>query len=328
MDLSWGRRKFIVSIVAKPPPDYVYFASKDNQEYIWQGQAAKPFLHDFDVPDGIVFGFFYPSMYEPVLEGPVLHLLNKCFHGRGLRRNKCSHFGSFFIIGTRHSKQCNQTMGQTNPLLHDYSDAAHTNLSLLPLVKSTLNLLSYQVQRLRMSCGESLTAVYAKALSDLPEDKRYNINKTWSIITRDFSNCSHTDNDFVRGYYTDVEHFVKNSTHPRLIEYFDRFRVVFPTLLKKNLFPCPTTCCWVNMNRVPEWTHIQYFLVVEILLAYDLSSDIFQNKETQLAATFYGGLLNHLTSRPIWISKDQNIITSVCPSEGGGLFAWGEYSTT
>jgi hypothetical protein len=190
-------------------------------------------------------------MYEPVLEGPVLHLLTKCFYGCGLRRNKCSPFGSFFIIGTRHSKQCNNTKGQTNPLLHDYSDAANTNLALLPLVKSTFNLLSCQVQRLRMSCGESLTAMYKQALSHNPEEDKFNMNKTWSILSRDFSNCSHTDNDFVRGYYTDVEQFVKNSTHPRLIKYFERFSLVFPTLLKNEVFPCPTTCCWVNMNDSP-----------------------------------------------------------------------------
>jgi hypothetical protein len=65
--------------------------------------------------------------------------------------------------------------------------------------------------------------------------------------------------------------------------------------------------------------------MLDILLAYDLSSDIFQNKDTQLASTFYGGLLHHLTSRPIWISNDQKTITTVCPSEGGGLFAWGDY---
>jgi len=61
------------------------------------------------------------------------------------------------------------------------------------------------------------------------------------------------------------------------------------------------------------------------LLAYYLSSDIFQNKDTQLASTFYGGLLHHLTSRPIWISNDNKKITTVCPGEGGGLFAWGDY---
>ena len=135
-------------------------------------------------------------MDEPVLNDPVLYLLTKCFHGRRLRRHQCIHFGSFFIIGTRQSKQCNKTMGQTDPLLHEYSDAAHSNLSLLPLVKSSINHLSYQTQRLRLTCGESLSVVFEKALEKYPEENRCNHKKKWSILTRDFSNCSHKDNDF------------------------------------------------------------------------------------------------------------------------------------
>ena len=61
-------------------------------------------------------------------------------------------------------------MGQTDSQLYDYSDATNTNLSLLPLVKSTINLLSYQAQRMRMSCGEIMTTVIEKALQNYPEE--------------------------------------------------------------------------------------------------------------------------------------------------------------
>ena len=125
----------------------------------------------------------YTSIYERVVNGPVLHLLKMCLHGHGLVRSKCKHIGLFFIVGTRHSKQSKKTMGQTDPQLHDYSDATNANLSLLPLVKSTINLLSYQAQRMRMSCGEITTAVIEKALQNYPEDFHLDLNKKWSIIT-------------------------------------------------------------------------------------------------------------------------------------------------
>ena len=68
-------------------------------------------------------------------------------------------------------------MGQTDPQLHDYSDATNENLSLLPLVKSTINLLSYQVQCMCISCGEIMTAVMEKALQNYPEDIHLDLNK-------------------------------------------------------------------------------------------------------------------------------------------------------
>ena len=65
---------------------------------------------------------------------------------------------------------------------------------------------------------------------------------------------------------------------------------------------------------------------LEILLAYDLSSDIFQGQCTQLVATFYDGLLHHLTSCSLWVSMDEKMATKLCPAGGVGLFVWGEYT--
>ena len=67
--------------------------------------------------------------------------------------------------------------------------------------------------------------------------------------------------------------------------------------------------------------HVQSFFILEILLAYDLSSDIFQGQCTQLTAIFHGGLLHHLTSCSLCVSMDGKIVTTVCPAGGGGLFA-------
>ena len=53
MDVSGRRSKFIVSIVAQPTSGYKSFATKDDQAYIWEEKISKPFVRDFDVPEGI-----------------------------------------------------------------------------------------------------------------------------------------------------------------------------------------------------------------------------------------------------------------------------------
>ena len=72
--------------------------------------------------------------------------------------------------------------------------------------------------------------------------------------------------------------------------------------------------------------HVQSFFILEILLVYDLSSDIFQGQCTQLMVTIYGGLLHHLTSCSLYVSMDEKIVTTVCPANEDGLFVWGEYT--
>ena len=142
------------------------------------------------------------------------------------------------------------------------------------------------------------------------------MNKKWSILTRDYSNCSRKDNKFLQGYCDNVQDCTKDSNHPRLIEYFTRFGTIFPTLFKKEIFPCPTTCCWVNMYGSTEWNHIfntSLYLTFRLPMIY---CRIFQNKETQLASKFYGGLLYHLTSRPIWVSNDRKTVATVCTTDG------------
>ena len=127
--------------------------------------------------------------------------------------------------------------------------------------------------------------------------------------------------DYLNGYYNEVQAMIKDCPHPELVQYFSRFVTVFFILTKKKILPLPTTCCWIQIKTCNEWMHVQYFLILEILLVYDLSSDIFQRQCTQITATFYGGLLHHLNASSLWVSIDGKMVTTVCPAGGGGLFA-------
>ena len=91
----------------------------------------------------------------------------------------------------------------------------------------------------------------------------------------------------------------------------------------------PTTCCWTLVEYSLLWIHVQYFVILDVLLGYDVSSDIMndigegEGTIGQAGATFYGALLDHLTAAPIWISIDGAFVTIVCPGKCYNC-AWGK----
>ena len=83
----------------------------------------------------------------------------------------------------------------------------------------------------------------------------------------------------------------------------------------------PTTCCWTLVEYYLAWIHVQYFVILDLLVGYDVSSDAMndtgEDDETtgQAGATFYESLLDHLTADPKWISDEGNFVTIVCPGK-------------
>ena len=136
----------------------------------------KPCVRDYDVPHGFVIGSFYQAIFQKILTFPIILLLTICFHGPGLVRSMTKNFGSFFIIGTRHSCQSSRVMGQTKPKLHHYSNAGSTKLSLLPMVRSVINMPSYQAHKMQSSSGEIMESLLHKSIADEPNDVRADAN--------------------------------------------------------------------------------------------------------------------------------------------------------
>ncbi len=71
-----------------------------------------------------------------------------------------------------------------------------------------------------------------------------------------------------------------------------------------------------------DWDHVQYFILLDFGLAFDLSSGVFTDNIDQVGTTFYGSMFNHLTSWSLWISNDDKFVT-LHPSGRNDLFAWG-----
>ena len=56
--------------------------------------------------------------------------------------------------------------------------------------------------------------------------------------------------------------------------------------------------------------------------SFDLSSDVFLNGYEFLCGTFFGSLVEQVTSCSIWIKKTSGHVTKICPGLCGN-FAWG-----
>ncbi len=70
-----------------------------------------------------------------------------------------------------------------------------------------------------------------------------------------------------------------------------------------------------------DWKHIQYFILLDFVLGYDLASSVFTVDIDQVGATFHGSMFNHLTCWSLWVSNDENLVT-LHPSDRNGLLAW------
>lgn len=304
----------------------VAFASLgDETTYIWKESMETDDFRDYQVPYGIVAAHYYHSNFKKALSIPIFHLLTETFHGHGLIRKRSKHYGSQFIVGTKHSRQSNQITGQSRQDMHDYTNEKHTNQALLPMARSAVNYMSTAALKMSESSGAIMGPILFAATVNEDEETRAAISSNSTVVTTFLANTPHGDPDFIKIHYQAFMNHVEECNAKEVTEYLGRFKIIFPELHKKKLLPLDTTCCWVQMKQSDIWNHYQYFMSLEILLAYDLSSDV-MGPETQLASTFYAGLFSHLTSRPLWISKDGSKVSTVCPEEYCGNWGWGKYS--
>ena len=323
------QRKYIVSLIKDPLTEAetntkVFAVAFNGSPYVWSEERPHQ-SHDCDLPHGFPLGHFFPSTLSKFLTIPMIWLISLYIKCKGLRRAKTNHTGSFHIIGTRHSKMSSRTMAQYNQDQHQYNNSSNFILPLGPWVKCLFNAMMEHVTIMQCNCGMLMDGLCKKV--DHMYNKTYSICKGWGIVTSNcFSNTYHKDDDFDKRYYDEVVEYIHKG-NARLIGYLDRYRLLFPNLHLKKYLPLSTCCCWVYEKQSTEWVHIQYFVLLDVGLAFDLSSDMFKYKFEQLTGCFYGGLFGHLTSRSTWISKDGMFITTVCPTKGFWIFGWGRYSS-
>ena len=133
----------------------------------------------------------------------------------------------------------------------------------------------------------------------------------------------HKDSDWDNRHFNELVTFCNE--HSFLKNYLNRYKLHFPDEFSKGRVPRSTCCTWAYESIEDTWTHLQYFVLADVGLAFDLSSDMFDSGIDQLTGTFYGGLFGHLTSKSLWVSTDGEMVSTIPPIKGFTLFAWGWY---
>ena len=77
------------------------------------------------------------------------------------------------------------------------------------------------------------------------------------------------------------------------------------------------------MEKDNEYTHRQFFVNTTCRVALNVSSNAFSEMLDQISCTFYGGLFEHCTSMPVWLSKD-GMRVCIKPRGRNYNMAWGK----
>ena len=101
---------------------------------------------------------------------------------------------------------------------------------------------------------------------------------------------------------SDIKQYMANSKFEQLHRWLSSFQDTYGDSKK---LPMPTTCCWTLVESNDHWIHVQYFILLDVLKGFDVSSDLLHNKYdggdyTQLGGTFFGPLVDHATSAPLY----------------------------
>ena len=284
---------------------------------------------DYDIPGVTVFRG-YTWMFRTILAGIYFSVLKTVYHTTGLVRKMCVHIGSFYMEGQRQT--CMASSSMTSPASEGtsshYYNPKTMRTALLPLFKGIINFLGEEALQHQQSCGIMLLSLLRVSLTNI--DSSIGITTAgiciFNILTYNFANSNHRDSDKMQQKCSDaVKDLITQSGLPKLTRWLNSFHQLFGD---EERLPLPTTCCWSLMKHSEEWIHMQYFVLLDMHVAYDISSDVMvdiglDEQLGQAGATFYGPLIDHCTSAPLWVSKDGSKVTIICPDDECFNAAWG-----
>ena len=273
---------------------------------------------DFDLPRGTVSifrGYSWP--FINCVKETYFDLMQRTYQSKGLVRHCTKHYGNFEMIGERRSYQSNGSLIVDPEYVMEHQYYRETmDSSLLPYVKIIINSLQEEAIQSSYKYGESLMSLYKKVLKIRNEKE---LCKQTIITQNNFHNSIHKDKgSALEREYNDR---VMNSDYFNDRKHVEEKRYLMNIMkLSGGKLPKSTTCCWTLRKDNPNFIMKQYFVGVDGMFAYDLSSDVLKN-ENNAGATFMSSLFFHLTSVPIWIDVRNNI--HLRGPENMYNFAWG-----
>ena len=294
-------------------------------------------VYDYQLQTGHCIFILVPWKYKRQLGLDQLTLLRKTYNGRGLNRGRMSQSGGMVMIGYRQSSQASANAAEPqNSINYHYWNESQTNTSLVPYTNEITNAMSKEATDMQTNNGMLNIALLRKALHKYRGFYissweicpygilSYPLKKANTERLEGYSNQEHVDDD-----YTDedsgklIQDYIEEDCAQIIKKYYDEFRKIYPKI-PRNRFPLPTTCCNIFLEEVPGITHTQYFVVTEMMVCDDLSSDALADDIEQISESFYGMLSGHLTSCSVWINKTEGTATTLCPKlKSCCNLAWG-----
>ena len=333
---------FVVSVVSDSELDSLSHNTAFQQMKDIQHQYFT--LFDRNVQDpfflgNVVFrGYPFPTVCHLDIEeySLIMEAYNKSFH-RGRSVNQ----GVFHMLGKRQSSMSNLSMGVTGDRWeHDHYNETTTTTSLKPMSSTILNSVLNSTGHAQEASGQISIGLIKKAIShynNTSSNRKDIIAEDicpYGILTcprnmngalEPFCNEGHRDTtdciDREQGEI--VNTYLNHINNPIINDYLERMDRTFG--IEKTRVKLPTTCGWKLMEQ-PEaygYKHLSFFVVSEAGISWDLSSHSYNERSDILAATFFGSLVEHLTSCSIWMEESSGDVTTICPGTACNI-AWGK----
>ena len=252
----------------------------------------------------------------------------------------CTHNqGSFHMLQERQSNISSRSMGVASDRKHHhYFNDTNMNATLVPLTTPMINMLNRVTTQVQNTTGQVVIGIVKEAMK-----RAYNwqhiqsdqvcgygimtcprIHKTKGVL-ESFANCGHRDkSDCIgddQGHI--VSNYIRQLNSKALNKYMNNMYSTFKDVISPPDLVLPTSCGWKLIEDPSEYSfvHKSYFIVSEAGIAWDLSSPVLANIG-EVGGTFFGKLVEHVTSCSLYQEESSGWVTTLCPGDACN-FAWG-----
>ena len=277
----------------------------------------------FDVEHGVPVQYVYSWPFERVVKKVHLKFIHHCIRKSGTNRT-CSPCvsGQYQNLGLRTTSRARGSLvsSPSNTVNHHHYHEGFDK-SCMPTLTGLKNHLREQAKESCIHSGEPFSTALMKARK---MDKTFDVLRGTLLTWGGFSNTVHRDlRDFTSSDETSI---IRSLLEQQKNERFHRLLNNYHLLHPGKTLPTPTTCCWCPpVDSHCDYKHRQYFLNLTAKVAIDLSQFIYDEYSPQIGSTFYGGIFDHCSARPLWTNnRGQVRITQPC--DGNNYFwnfAWG-----
>ena len=296
-------------------------------------------LQDPHVAGTVVFrGYVCPTICPIGMD--EVGLVMSSYHSSSERRITGNQ-GVFHMTEERQSNMASRSMGVCDDSAHHhYYNNTSTNTLMLPFTSPLAKILNVVTTQAQDSSGQVVIGLIRKSFNTLHDMLHIGSDKVcpYGILTcprhdkkkgvlESFSNCGHrdsTDCTNVQQGLTVLSYLQQTKNNTVVMEYLQRMYSNFGDIIDSPKLPLPTTCCWKGIEDPAEYSfkHISYFVVVDAGIAWDLSSDVFTHDIGTISGTFFGKLVEHLTSCSLYEEVVTGWVTTLCPGNACNI-AWG-----